>query len=110
MIAVLAIGDMLPTLRGRDLTGHGVRLPDATRGKVTLVSMGFSYESRFPVEAWTNRFRAEFGADRRVNYYEVATPEVARRLFLAGVAFVLVDDVARFLPVARELGIAPLGS
>jgi hypothetical protein len=71
VIAVLAIGDLLPTLRGRDLTGHGVRLPDATRGKVTLVSMGFSYESRFPVEAWTNRFRADFGADRRVNYYEV---------------------------------------
>jgi hypothetical protein len=71
VIAVLAIGDMLPTLRGRDLTGHGVRLPDATRGKVTLLSMGFSYESRFPVEAWTNRFRADFGADRRVNFYEI---------------------------------------
>jgi glycerophosphoryl diester phosphodiesterase len=44
----------------------------------------------------------------RVNYYEVATPEVARRLFLAGVEFPLVDDVALFLPVARELGIGPL--
>jgi glycerophosphoryl diester phosphodiesterase len=43
----------------------------------------------------------------KVNYYEVATPEVARRLFLAGVDFPLVDDVALFLPVARELGIAP---
>jgi glycerophosphoryl diester phosphodiesterase len=44
----------------------------------------------------------------RVNYYEVATPEVARSLFLAGVDFPLVDDVALFLPVARELGIQPL--
>jgi glycerophosphoryl diester phosphodiesterase len=44
----------------------------------------------------------------RVNYYEVATPEVARRLFLSGVDFPLVDDVALFLPLARELGIAPL--
>jgi glycerophosphoryl diester phosphodiesterase len=44
----------------------------------------------------------------RVNYYEVATPEAARRLFLAGVDFPLVDDVALFLPVARELGIQPL--
>jgi glycerophosphoryl diester phosphodiesterase len=43
----------------------------------------------------------------KVNYYEVATPEVARRLLLAGVDFPLVDDVALFLPVARELGIAP---
>jgi glycerophosphoryl diester phosphodiesterase len=44
----------------------------------------------------------------RVNYYEVATPEVARKLFLAGVDFPLVDDVALFLPVAREMGIEPL--
>jgi hypothetical protein len=71
VMAVLAVGDTLPTLRGRDLTGHGVRLPDATRGRITLLSMGFTYESRFPVEAWTNRFRADFGAERRVNFYEV---------------------------------------
>lgn len=44
----------------------------------------------------------------RVNYYEVETPEAARSLFLAGVDFPLVDDVALFLPVARELGIQPL--
>lgn len=44
----------------------------------------------------------------RVNYYEVATPEVARSLFLAGVDFPLVDDIALFLPTARELGIQPL--
>jgi glycerophosphoryl diester phosphodiesterase len=44
----------------------------------------------------------------RVNYYEVATLEVARSLFLAGVDFPLVDDVALFLPVAREMGIDPL--
>jgi glycerophosphoryl diester phosphodiesterase len=45
----------------------------------------------------------------KVNYYEAATPEVARNLFLAGVDFPLVDDIALFLPVAREQGIAPLG-
>jgi glycerophosphoryl diester phosphodiesterase len=44
----------------------------------------------------------------RVNYYEAETPEVARSLFLAGVDFPLVNDVALFLPVARELGIQPL--
>lgn len=44
----------------------------------------------------------------RVNYYEVETPEAARKLFLAGVDFPLVNDVALFLPVAREQGIEPL--
>ena len=36
------------------------------------------------------------------------TPGIARSLLLAGVDFPLVDDVALFLPVARELGIAQL--
>ena len=71
LLAVLVVGDSLPTLRGRDLTGHGVRLPDANRGKVTLLALGFTYDSRFPVEAWTKRFRADFASDRRVNFYEV---------------------------------------
>lgn len=43
----------------------------------------------------------------RVNYYRVSTPDVARRLFQAGVDFPLVNDLALFLPVARELGIQP---
>jgi hypothetical protein len=38
------------------------------------------------------------------------TLAVLRRLFLSGVDFPVVDDVALFLPVARELGIAPLAS
>ncbi len=71
LLAVLVVGDTLPTLRGRDLTGHGVRLPDATRGRVTLLALGFTYDSRFPVEAWTSRFRADFGGETGANFYEV---------------------------------------
>lgn len=44
----------------------------------------------------------------RVNYYQVDTPEQIRTLFRAGVDFPLVNDVARFLPVAREFGIEPV--
>jgi glycerophosphoryl diester phosphodiesterase len=44
----------------------------------------------------------------RVNYYEGATPDAVRRLFAAGVDFPLVNDLASFLPVAREFGIEPL--
>jgi len=44
----------------------------------------------------------------RVNYYLGTTPEIVRHLFEAGVDFPLVNGISPFLPVLRELGIAPL--
>ncbi|WP_395738833.1 glycerophosphodiester phosphodiesterase [Prosthecobacter sp.] len=44
----------------------------------------------------------------RVNYYHDETPEGLRRQWNAGVNFPLVNDLARALPVAQELGITPL--
>lgn len=41
----------------------------------------------------------------RVNYFEAKTPEIARALFAAGVDFPLVNDLAAFVPLARELGV-----
>jgi glycerophosphoryl diester phosphodiesterase len=43
----------------------------------------------------------------RVNYFQVSTVDEVRRLLAAGVDFPLVNDLAMFLPLARELGIAP---
>lgn len=53
----LAPGDPLPALTGRRVT-----LPAASQGHVTLLLLGFSYDSRFAVEAFTKRFRADFPA------------------------------------------------
>ena len=64
-------GDALPELKGEFLTGREAVLPGAARGKISLLALGFSYDSRFPVEEWINRFRAEFGGDPRVTFFEV---------------------------------------
>jgi hypothetical protein len=69
--AVLAPGDLLPPLRGRDLTGHGVTFPVATRGSIALLALGFTYDSRFAVDAWADRHRADFAGERRVRTYRV---------------------------------------
>ncbi|MBN8734603.1 MAG: hypothetical protein J0L64_28990, partial [Acidobacteria bacterium] len=45
----LAPGDPLPNLSGDDLTGKRVTLPAASQGRVTLLLLGFSYDSRFAV-------------------------------------------------------------
>ena len=67
----IRIGERLPELRGEFLTRREVVLPQAAEGRVTLLLLGFTYQSRFAVEAWAERFRAQYQADPRVAFYEV---------------------------------------
>ena len=67
----LRVGDLLPTLKGQFLTGRDALLPQASSGKVALVAMGFTYQSRFPVEAWGNWYRATMGPRTDVTFFEV---------------------------------------
>ena len=69
--ALLSVGDPLPTLRGKDLQGTSVELPAAAKGDVTLLIVGFSYDSRFAVEEWAKRYRQEFQRLQGVRFYEV---------------------------------------
>jgi hypothetical protein len=67
----LGVGDSLPILRGQFLSGRPAVLPEAASGKIALLLLGFTYDSRFQVEAWGKQFRAQFGTDPRVTFYEV---------------------------------------
>ncbi len=70
-VAEMAVGDPLPVLRGDFLTGRTAVLPQAASGRVALLLLGFTYDSRFAVEAWAKKFREQFGADPRVTFYEI---------------------------------------
>lgn len=65
------VGDTLPHLRGELLTGRDVVLPQAASGRVALLLLGFTYNSRFAVEAWAQQFRREFGSESKVTFYEI---------------------------------------
>jgi hypothetical protein len=67
----MAVGDPLPKLRGEFLTGRTADLPQAASGRVALLLLGFTYDSRFAVEAWARRFREQFETDSRVTFYEI---------------------------------------
>jgi hypothetical protein len=69
--AALTVGTPMPKIEGENLSGHKAVLPDAAKGKVTLVAMGFSYESRRSVGAWTKRFRGDFGQNPDIAFFEV---------------------------------------
>ena len=67
----LTVGDRLPDLKGEYLTGREAVLPKAASGRVALLLFGFSYDSRFDVEAWAKRFRADFDKSPQVTFYEL---------------------------------------
>jgi len=70
-VSEIAIGDRLPELHGEFLTGRDAVLPQAANGRVALMLLGFTYKSRFAVEAWAGKFRAQFESDPRVTFYEI---------------------------------------
>ena len=70
-LAPLAVGDAFPPLRGEYLTGRKAVLPDDARGKVALVLFGFTYQSRFAVEAWADRVRPAFAERSDATFFEV---------------------------------------
>ena len=67
----MVVGELLPRLRGEFLTGRPADLPQAAAGKVALLLLGFTYDSRFAVEAWAKKFREQFETDLRVTFYEI---------------------------------------
>ena len=71
LISTLPLGQTLPPLRGEFLTGRQAQLPDAAAGHIALLALGFTYNSRFPVEAWVGRFRKDFGSNPQVTFYEI---------------------------------------
>jgi len=70
-VAEIAVGDQLPPIRGEFLTGRTAVLPQAASGGAALLMLGFTYDSRFSVEAWAKKFRKDFGSEPRVTFFEI---------------------------------------
>jgi ATP10 protein len=68
---LLKSGEPLPPIRGEFLSGKNASLPEVAAGKVALLALGFSYDSRFPVEDWVKKFREAFGKNPSVTFYEI---------------------------------------
>ena len=67
----LAVGEGLPALRGEYLSGREAFLPKDASGRVALLLFGFTYQSRFAVEAWAKKFREDFEKNPQVTFYEI---------------------------------------
>jgi len=70
-VAEITVGDQLPPLKGESLSGRAAGLPQAASGRVALLLLGFTYDSRFQVEAWAKKFRQDFGTQPGVTFFEI---------------------------------------
>jgi len=71
LLSPLQLGQTLPPLKGEFLTGRSAQLPEAAAGRIALLAVGFTYNSRFPVEAWIGRFRKDFGDNPSSTFFEI---------------------------------------
>ena len=82
------IGSEPPKLHGNTLDGTGIVIPDACRGKVTLLLLGFSKNGGQLTLAWRTPLLADFPPDPRLTYYTVAllerAPSLLRGMIRAG--------------------------
>ncbi|MBI4890129.1 MAG: hypothetical protein HY821_05845 [Acidobacteria bacterium] len=69
--ADLPVGARLPNLQGDFLTGRPAVLPQAASGRVALLALGFTYDSRHAVEAWVKRFRTQFGQNPQAAFFQI---------------------------------------
>ena len=67
----LVSGVTMPELKGEFLTGEKAVMPASASGKIAFFALGFSYESRYPVEDWTKEFRKHYGSNPATTFYEV---------------------------------------
>jgi glycerophosphoryl diester phosphodiesterase len=73
---------------------------DYVRETITMKAAFIQLRGKGEIDPDHTRHLHEAGV--RINYYETATPEIARKLLDAGVDFPLVNDLAAFVPLARE--------
>jgi hypothetical protein len=78
--------------------GSTVDLPGALQGRLGILVIGFSQNSRDQVTDWSKRLEADFRASSSVTYYQMTVLEdVPRplRSFVAGKVRESIPDVAR---------------
>ncbi len=97
----------IPEVHGVSFSGEGVNLPDGLRGKVGVLVVGFSRESRDAVTEWGKRLAADYRESPTVIYYEMPMLAGVPRMLRGFVVGKIKDSVperarARFVPLMEN--------
>jgi len=94
----------IPKTQGTTLSGTAVALPDALKGKVGVLVVGFSHASQGQVAAWGKRLTAEYGQSAGVMYFEVPMLAGAPKM-LRGM---IVKSMGKSVPEAERPHFLPM--
>jgi hypothetical protein len=67
----LNIGKTFPEVKDDSLANTQVTLPDAARGKVTLIVISFLHQNQSQLDSWLEPFVDKFGNNESYTFYEV---------------------------------------
>jgi hypothetical protein len=96
--------DRIPPVHGSVLSGEKVDLPDALKGKVGVLVLGFSRASGDVVAEWGKRLSKDYNSSGAVCYYEVSVlegvPGILRGYVVKKISEAVPDFAkSHFLPV-----------
>jgi len=97
----------IPGSRGTTLSGVQVAFPDALKGKLNVLVVGFSHASQQQVGDWGRLIAAQYGQAPGLGYYEVpilaAAPRMLRGMIVKSMASsVPYDEKPHFLPLMED--------
>lgn len=95
---------VVPKSQGTTLAGTPVVLPDALKGKVGVLVVGFSHASQGQVGAWARRLAADYGRSQDVMFLEIPMLAGAPKM-LRGM---IVKSMGKSVPEAERPHFLPM--
>jgi hypothetical protein len=97
----------IPEVRATSFSNEAVNLPEGLKGKVGVLVVGFSRDSREADSAWGKRLAADYGESPTVVYYEMpvlaAAPRILRGTIVKSMkSSVPVSEQARFCVILEN--------
>src|SRR6266567_3590502 len=94
----------IPAAHGTSLAGTAVVLPDALKGKIGVVIVGFSHASQEQISNWGRLITADYGENKGLEYFEIpmlgGTPKMVRGM--------IVKSMGKSVPSAERPHFIPL--
>ena len=100
-------GARIPAAHGATLSGAAVALPDALKGTVGVLVLGFSHGSQEQVANWGRLLAAQYGQSPQVRYFEVpmlaGAPKMLRGMIVKSMGKgVPAMQRSHFLPIEDD--------
>ena len=97
----------IPLAHGTSLAGTAVVLPDALKGKVGVLVLGFSHGSQEQVANWGRLITADYGQAQGLVYFEIpmlgGAPKMIRGMIIKSMgSSVPAAERAHFIPLIED--------